>query len=329
MRQRALSAIIANATQVDDFDVETFHASESAPEQWVAAASTTPFLSERRTVIVRMLAKADFEATQIAAAAADMKNLPETARLVLVGDEDAGDEQSASVKEWARALKEWAWIEDCSVDKDKVAEIVRRELASHGKKMLPTAINLLIEMCGGSLTASLEELDKLALYVGESETISEKDVAAVVVPSREWRIYSIIHAVLARNMREALILLRHILGSARKLEDAAFGKVFPPFSSQLRLVWQARVVLDMGGGKGPLPPEIRAVLPASGSIAEEKGWRADQAFRLAKSTTLAHLSKCFEALARADARIKGIREDGISTEETLERMIAEMCGEAA
>lgn len=329
LRQRVLGAIIAAATEDGDFDLETMHATESTPDMWIAAASTIPFLSSRRTVIVRMLAKSNLETEQILAAGDQLVNLPESARLVLVGDEDPGDDQPATIRTWSSMISKIGRAENCSVGKDKVAELIREESSSRGKKMLPSAVNLLVEMCGGSFSGSLEELDKLALYVGDSESITEKDVTAVVVPSREWRIYSIIGSVLARNVREALILLRTILGSARKLEDTAFSRIFPPFSNQLRMVWQARVVLDLGGNKASASAQVRSMLPATGSILDEQGWRVDQAYRLAKRTTITHLARCFDALARADARIKGIRDDEISTEETLERMIAEMCEDGA
>lgn len=327
LRQRLLGAIISAATEEGDFDLETFVASESSPEQWIAAASTTPFLSPRRTVIVRMLARTDMDSDQVESYKSQLASLPDSARLVLVGDEDSGEDQPAVIRHWVKAIGSIGHMVDCRVEKTKVQEMVREEVASRGKKMLPTAVQLLVEMCGGSFTASLEELDKLALYVGDLETISDKDVAAVVVPSREWRVYSIINAVLARNTREGLSLLRTIVDSAKKLEDAAFGKVFPPFSRQLRLVWQARVVLDLGGSQKNVPPRAKELLPAQDSILDEQGWRLDQAYRLAKNTSLDRLAVCFEALYRADARLKGIRDDGLTAEETLERMIAEMCSE--
>jgi hypothetical protein len=55
-RRRSLTALMDAARPGgDDYDLETVEAESSPPHQWIASAGTTPFLAERRTVVVRHL----------------------------------------------------------------------------------------------------------------------------------------------------------------------------------------------------------------------------------------------------------------------------------
>ncbi len=68
-------------------------------------------------------------------------------------------------------------------------------------------------MTGGSLSRSIEELEKLAIYVGESDSIREEDVKVVVVPSREWNVFKLCDAIVRDNAGEAMRQLRILVES--------------------------------------------------------------------------------------------------------------------
>lgn len=321
LRRRALEGLMAAASvDKDDFDLEGFEGDESGPEAWIAAAGTSPFLAERRTVVVRHLLRRDPEELRDGALA----SLPTTSLLILVADEEPNENLQKRAKAWAKAIeKAKGAVIVCDADPKKAGEALRPELARLGKTMSSAAAGTLIEMTGGSLSRATDELEKLVLYVGDAERIDEAAVRAVVVPSREWNVFAMIDSILDANVPEALRNLRILVGTAAKAADAAHSSILPMASRTLRLTWQARVCLDAGRGPGDATPEIRATFPDKPNLAKESPWRQNRVMASARKTTLPALAACLGALADTDSRLKGAMPN-YTPIESLERMVLEM-----
>jgi DNA polymerase-3 subunit delta len=323
LRSRALREITTAATLEDDFDIEVVDASESGPVQWSASAGTAPFLSSRRTVIVRHLLRCDEVETP------GWSELPETALLVLVADDESGDESRqsryATIRtQWERAInKIGGHLDVFKVDPKQVVDSIRQEAVRLGKKMSPKAAETLAEMCGGSLSRATEELEKLALYTGSTEQISETDVKEVALPSREWNVYKMVDGAIQGNGAEALRHLRILVGSATKAEEAAFSRILPTVHRQLRLMWQARIILDHKGNPDDLSPEIQELLAENPAWSKQAPFVRSKTMRAARSVSFDQLTRCFEIIGDADARLKGILPSYLSME-TLEQMLLEM-----
>src|SRR5258708_539198 len=88
LRRLALERILAAVgIQADDFDLQTFEG-DSDPIDWTAAAGTSPFLADRRVVIVRHLLRCDPDRAK----GGVLKGLPKSALLILLADDENGDE---------------------------------------------------------------------------------------------------------------------------------------------------------------------------------------------------------------------------------------------
>ena len=321
LRRRAVTGLLAAARVArDDFDVEGFEADESGPEAWIASAGTAPFLAERRTVVVRHLLRRDPEELRDGALA----SLPETGLLILVADEETSENLAKRAKGWQKAVEKakGATIE-CSADPKQALDGLKPELDRLGKRMTGAAVQALVEMTGGSLSRATDELEKLALYVGEAERIDEAAVRALVVPSREWNVFALIDAILDANVPEALRNLRILVGSAAKATDAAHSSILPLTSRGLRLTFQARACLDAGRGPGDATPELRATFPDKPNLAKERPFVQNRAMGSARKTTLPALAACLGVLSDTDARLKGMAPN-YSPVDTLERMVLEM-----
>src|SRR5690606_33637656 len=85
---------------------------------------------------------------------------------------------------------------------------LKPEAAKSGKQVSDRALEVLLEMCGGSLSRALDEFEKLVVFVGDAPQIKEGDVRRVVVPSREWNVYRMVDAVVDNDVPEALRQLR-------------------------------------------------------------------------------------------------------------------------
>lgn len=323
LRTRALTELVEAATAEDDFDLETFDAGDTGPTQWSASAGTAPFLSARRTVIVRHLLRCDDLAT------AGWAQLPPTALLILVADDEGGDENKqrrlGTVRgQWEKAVKACGgYIEEFKTNPKELLDSIRQEAARLGKRISPQAGETLAEMCGGSLSRALGELEKLALFAGENETISDHDVRSVVMPSREWNVFRMTDAAISGDAAEALRQLRILVGSQSKAEDAAHSRILPTLSRQLRLIWQARLILDAKADPENLPDTVSRLLPDNPNFAKQAPFVKTKAVRTARAITLPQLATCMRLVSDADARLKGMLPS-YSAMESLEQMLLQM-----
>ncbi len=328
LRSDTLRELIALTAADDDFDLETTTGDRPFGE-WLGSALTAPFLSEKRTVVVRnVLRISDFDDYKDAIKKG-LEELPASALLVFVADAEQGDEDKQ--KRFATVLKKWeslvAKVKGTSISFALEANAVKRALKesaeSAGKKLAEPGLSLLVEMAGGSLSRSMEELEKLILYLGSETTIRESDIRSLVVPSREWKITNLVRATLSRKPQEALTQLAILFESFGKVENAAFQRILPTFTRNLRGVWQARLILNACARLPNLPSNVTEILPLNGPITSDPEWSVSASFQMARMTNLESLADCFQILADTDSRLKGIL-DSANTRDTLERMILEM-----
>jgi DNA polymerase-3 subunit delta len=326
LRREALAGMMsAVGLQPDDFDLELFAGDASNPADWAASAGTSPFLAERRTVIVRHLLRCDPEKLK----GTDFGKLPPTSLLILVADEEGGSDEKAQRTKTQRKVWEkvvtaaGGTVLACDSNPKTLRESIKKRAAEMGKSISDKAIETLGEMTGGSLSRALDELDKVYLYTSGQEQIRESDVRTVVVPSRDWNVYKMVDSILAGEVAEALRQLRVLVGSATKAEDAAFSRILPTVGRQLRMLWQARLCIDANCAPGNAPESIRALFPDKPNLAAEPPYRQGAVMSTARRISLERLERCFEILADTDARLKGAL-DGFSGIETLERMVLEM-----
>jgi len=162
------------------------------------------------------------------------------------------------------------------------------------------------------------------MFVAPQTNIRESDVREVVMPSREWNVYKMVEAVFTGQMPEALRQLRVLVGSGTKAEDAAFSRILPTVSRQLRLLWQARACVEANCNTPSFAPEaVQKMFPDKNSIAKEQPYRAAPLLSTARKLTFTQIGKCFAIVADTDARLKGSLSS-FSSLDTLERMLLEM-----
>jgi DNA polymerase-3 subunit delta len=327
LRRRALQSMFETlGVQKDDFDLEFTSGDATKPVDWYASAGTAPFMAERRIVVVRSLLRRDIDDLK----GVNLATLPETALLILVADEESASSDDKSRKistwrtKWQKAVQDaGGHVEDFKLEAKAAKETIKAEALKAGKKFSPNAIDLLLDMTGGSVSKALDELDKLITFTGKSEQISENHVREIVVPSREWNVFRMIDSIVSGAVPEALRQLRILVGSQPKSEDAAIGRVLPMVGRTLRLLWQARICVDAKCPVGNPPAEIQAQFPEKPNIMSEQPYRQSSMVSAAQKVSLDNIARCLQILADTDARLKGSLPS-FSTMDTLERMVLEM-----
>jgi len=340
LRRRALTDTLTLATQDGDFDLQTYEADESPPSDWFASAGTAPFLSEKRTIVVRHLLRRDPIPPRSSGTDADSKAalaelakglgaLPDSSLLVLVADEETGDENKqrrlvSTRKAWEKLVKDaGGLVAEFATNTKQIGDAIKLEAERLGKKISDASAQSLADMTGANFSRAAEELDKLAVYLGAETHIREADIRAVVVPSREWNVYKLVDSIVDGAVPEALRQLRILVGSQTKAEDAAFSRILPTLSRQLRLLWQARLCVEARCSPDAPTEVVRKRLPGKPNISSELPFRQGRLMQQARRVDLPALRTCIQSASDADAKLKGLL-DSFSPIETLEEMVLEM-----
>lgn len=318
---------MTEAIQRDGFDVETVAGDERPPRAWCASIETAPFGSDRRAIIVRNLLRAgsppkDFES--------ELARLPDWAWVILVADDEATIDENRQRTlgthrtAWVKAIKEGkGLVYDPSIESSNLAVLIAEACREFEKGISRPAAELLVHMTGGSLSRALDEIPKLAAFVGKEDRISEADVRAVVSPSYEWNLWELLDAVVSRRPNEALRHVRLLVAGTSKTEEAVYRNILPLLSRQLRLLWQARMCLDENTAPSRAPEEVRRAFPSKPDLQREKDFVVRKTMRQAERMTADQIAACFGILADTDAALKGALPS-FSTVDTLEQMVLRM-----
>lgn len=326
LRREALEGLLEGLGMTkDDFDLEYFDGDSSSPMGWIGSVGTAPFMAERRVAIVRHVLRCDVDKAK----GVDLKSIPESGMLILVADDESGsDDKQSKLKtadrNWRKAVdKAGGAVFEAKNDPKRTKDEVKKRLDSTGKTMSDRALDVLVEMCGGSLSRALDEMEKLSIFVGNQGQIRENDVRAIVIPSRDWNVFRMVDSIVAGDVGEALRQLRILIGSAQKAENAAHAQIVPMVSRALRLLWQARVCVDAGVSPGNAPPSVLAMFPEKPNLAAEQPYRQGPLLNNARKVSLPRIERAMSILSDTDARLKGSLS-AFTAVETLERMVLEM-----
>lgn len=325
LRARAVSGILgALGLQPDDFDVQTFDAQSSTISDWIGSAGTSPFMGDRRVVIVRHLLQQE----PPKGVKAPFGTLPESALIMLVADpvggsDDRRSKSKGNATQWQKLVADsQGTVLNYEPDQKKSRDLVKSDAVSRGIAISERALDTLVEMTGGSLSRSIEELDKLVLYVGSTETISERHVEALVTPSREWNVFKLTDAIFENNPAVALRQLRTMVGNTTA-ETAGIAQILPQVSRTIKLIWQARVSIDLGCSLNHPTEEFRAALTAKPNLLEAPPYQQTKVLNLARKSSLPALNRALSIIADTDAKLKGSLPS-FSGLDSLEMMVFEL-----
>ena len=319
----ALDDLIGEAgLKKDDYDLEEFFADASSPNDWLASVGTYPFLAPKRAVIVRNAQKLKPEEISVAS----LQSLPETALLIFVLSVESSENQQPSGVKKASLEKlvtsVGGTVGKFDADPKKASDMVRQEILKRGRKIQSNALALYVEMTGNNFSNAIEELDKVLLYSDE-ETISEHTIRAVVVASRDYKIFRMIDALVSGNFKESLSQLQILLTRDEKVEDVAFRQIFPLMSRQLKFLFQGRICVENGCRIESAPPEIVALFPSKPNLYTASPFVQGAVMRSAQNLTLDQIVEAMEEVAKADAAIKGLGTS-FSAMDTIERLVFEL-----
>lgn len=132
-------------------------------------------------------------------------------------------------------------------------DFIQSWLSARGKRISPRALELIYTNYQGELTLLVQELEKLAIYIGEQKEVLPEDVEAVMSFPEQHNIFALTDAVGAKNGGEALWLLRSILRSG---EQPLY--VLSMLARQFRLILHGKALAAKGYSKEQIAHRIQA-----------------------------------------------------------------------
>ncbi len=202
-----------------------------APRRVVLVREADPFITAHREALERYLTKPPPAGTLIL----ECRSFPRTTRLFKAATAVGG--QIVECKHlMGRALLDFVISHARSLEKRLSAGAARR----------------IVELTGTDTGLLAAEVEKLALYVGDRPAISEEDVADLVAPTREEKVFSAVEAAAGGRSYEALRLWRQVL----ETDPEAVYKALGGLTWKLRQWLTAHRLLREGNSLSGIAPKV-------------------------------------------------------------------------
>ena len=220
---------------VADLNVTTLDGRKLKLDALAAACEAFPFLADRRLVIVEDALKGLKSSDLRDAVKAYLPRVPDTTDLIFVEREDI-DKRSALYTYLKKAATIREFLPKEGAELQRWLQERARQLEV---KLAPDAGVLLAEFVGNESRALLNELHKLAAYVGSHGTITADAVRLMVEDNGESSVFAFVDALATRQLGPALGLLRALLA-----DGEAPLKLLFMIGRQVRLLIQVKACTD-------------------------------------------------------------------------------------
>lgn len=178
---------------------------------------------------------------------------------------------------------------------------------SHGKKLDRAAAELLVEMAGEGLTQLYNEIDKLAIFVGDEKTITAGHVESLAGHNRVFGAFEVIESMIGGAPMQAIRRLRNMFEEDKSAEYTVIGA----FAYHFRRMFNAKVMLQSGARPDVVGSKLRI-------------WsHGDRFFSQLRQTSLEQIGQYIQQLAAIDYAVKtGQAKTQVAMEQLVLRLAA-------
>ena len=245
--QETIQKIKENALTDDEveFNITTFDMEETPVQFAIEEAETFPFMGERKLIIIHnpvflTAEKAKVE-HNIALLLEYIDNPSPFSIVVFAGNYEKLDERKKITKQ----LKRKASVVEVKKLKDQeLSNWISSQAKSFGVSIEQAAVQELITTAGQNLMLLTNELEKMALYVGNEGVITFQVVSNLASKSLEQTIFTLIDFIMNRRTTQAIQLLQQLL---KQKEEPI--KILALMASQIRTMYTAKSLAQEGYGQ--------------------------------------------------------------------------------
>jgi DNA polymerase-3 subunit delta len=283
-RSEALAALKASMPpDLADLNMATLDGRRLKLDALIAACEALPFLADRRMVIVQNLLKSQKAGKERDELRAYLERVPNTCDLIFVESEDFDKRGTIfSYLKKAAEVREFLPKEG--------AELIRW-LGERAKqlqiKIDAPAAQRLISFVGNDGRALINELDKLASYVGRGERVTSAQIDLLVQDGQEQNLFAFIDELSARRRGAALQSLRRLFEDGQAATYILFM-----IARQVRVLLGVKELAaqrmrpdDIAAKLGQKPFVVRKALDQARAFSDaELAWLHDRVLELDHAT---------------------------------------------
>lgn len=267
-----------------DNTIEVFDdVTEKNFQHLINTLETPPFLAERRMVVIKGLptppdtkSSLDLEPLQ-----QSLETLSETSLVIFVSQ--SPDKRTRFYK----YLSKQAQAEAFPVPQGaELLSWLAKRFQQSQRRISPAAAQMMAYYCAGDVDRLALEVEKLSLI--EAGEIREEDVARLVSPSPEAKVFKMLDLIGKGTLADVLSELQQLLHSGEEIM-----MVFAMIVRQLRLLLQVRSLLD----RSTSPQEIQRRLKLA-------PFQVGMLMKQARLFSLQQLRDAYRQLAQMDYQIK-------------------------
>jgi DNA polymerase-3 subunit delta len=176
---------------------------------------------------------------------------------------------------WRRLAKREAALGFYRLREGELYQWLNREARHLGKNLTVAAAQRLVEMVGDNLAELSQELEKLALFSGEENSLTPALVSQLASHSRTYNIFALVDALGEPAFHPRLASLGHLLDLGE-----------PPAKILAMLARQVRLLIQAKEGAGTNPAELARRLKLPQGVVKRL---SHQAARFSDAALTAHL----------------------------------------
>lgn len=323
LRDQALGAITkaALAGGVAEFNLDKFTAGETPVDKILGATRTVPMMAKKRVVVVRGLERWDANASEGSSAGEsdDGKTLPpldrlaeyakapiDTTCMILVAQKLDGRRKLVTL------AKKAGFLVDCAtVDSRQLPGWIKARAQSKGHAIEADVCELIAEIAGPDLSYLDDVLERLSLYVGRENPITEDAVAICVTRVKLADTWKLVDAASTKDLGKVLAL---------------FADVYDPRDRGLPLVgaiaWSLRQLLKLDAALR----DGASIDDAARRAGIYPAFRAREHAKKLKAFRPRELERWLVVVQETDIALKSSRR---SPDAILEEMFTRLCRRAA
>jgi DNA polymerase-3 subunit delta len=301
--ERAVSALrnAIDSKGVPGFNVEVFDGKGLDAARVISAARTLPMMAETRLVLLRHVdAMTPTEQTHLAAYLDDPSD---STCLVLTGTKLDGRAKLAKL-----AKKKGYLVETKPLRGRELREFVGAEAASRQHKIMPQAVEALVDAVGDDLAAIDDALERLSLFVGAGQRIDAEAVRMCVTRIRVESVWSLVDAIGLKDRRKGITAAQSLLDDREPPL-----RLLAMVARQLRMVARMREALSEG--LRPQDAAKRAGAPP---------FKAADLTESARRFTADSLGDAFALIAQTDKALKSSKRP---PDVILQDAVLELCAD--
>ncbi|MEN8098314.1 MAG: DNA polymerase III subunit delta [Chloroflexota bacterium] len=309
-QQAAVNEILAESSEDEstrELNTARFDGNKVTMSELIHACSVTPFLAERRIVIVENLLS-HFEAKDRKTERQELLEfiaaLPPFTTLLFL-ESSVLDKINPFLK-LARRIAAGTSREYIVPKGASLQRWIRECIAEQGGTIEPAAVALLAQHAGESLHLLSHEVDKLLSYTSMTRAITAKDVGTLTPDSAELSIFRFIDALGTKDRDKGLELLRLKLNAG---EEPLY--LFAMIVRQYRFILQMKEMLEKGETVAKATSSLKLHPYAASKIAAQASKYASD-----------RLEWIYEKLLQTDVEMKTSK---INADAALEALVVDIC----